>query len=69
MTPGFIGQTPEQVVAAAFQALAAGKAFVVSGWKNKVLAALSSMAPKALAARVAARVIARYRGDAGRARS
>jgi len=69
VTPGFIGQTPEQVVAASFRALAAGKALVVSGWKNKVLAALSSMAPKALAARVAARVIARYRGDAGRARS
>ena len=49
--------------------LQVGKALVVSGWKNKVLAALSSMAPKALAARVAARVIARYRGDAGRARS
>jgi len=69
VTPGFIGQTPQQVVEASFRALAAGKSLVVSGWKNKVLAAASSMVPKALAARLAARVIARYRTAAGRARS
>jgi short-subunit dehydrogenase len=69
VTPGFTGQTPEQVVAAAFRALAAGKTMVVSGWTNKLLAAISSRVPKALATRVAARVIERYRGAASRARS
>ncbi len=69
VTPGFIGQTPQQVVEASFRALAAGKSLVVSGWKNKLLVAASSMVPKVLAARVAARVIARYRGAAVRPRS
>ncbi|MBI5380373.1 MAG: SDR family NAD(P)-dependent oxidoreductase [Opitutae bacterium] len=55
------GQTPEEVVATSFRALAAGRTLVVSGWKNKVLVALASKLPKALAARLAARVIARFR--------
>jgi hypothetical protein len=33
----------------------------VSGWRNKILAATGSRAPKPLAARIAAKVIARYR--------
>ena len=59
--PDGMGETCEQVVMASLRALAAGKSQVVSGWRNKILAALGSRVPKPLAARVAAKVIARYR--------
>ena len=59
--PEVFGQTPEQVVAESLQALAAGRALVVTGWKNKVLSAFSSKLPKALVARIAAVVLARFR--------
>jgi len=54
-------ETCEQVVMASLRALAAGKSVVVSGWLNRVLAAIGSRVPKPLAARIAAKVIARYR--------
>jgi short-subunit dehydrogenase len=59
--PDGMGETCEQVVMASLRALAAGKSQVVSGWRNKILAAVGSRAPKPLAARVAAKVIARHR--------
>ena len=59
--PDFMGETCEQVVMATLRAMAAGKAMVVSGWKNKLMAALVTKLPKPLAARVTARVMVRYR--------
>lgn len=55
------GQTSEAVAREIFAALGTGQALVVTGWKNKVLTALSGMLPKVWAARVAASVLARYR--------
>jgi uncharacterized protein len=55
------GETSEQVVMASLRAIAAGKAMVVSGWRNKLMAAFASKFPKPLMARLAAPVIARYR--------
>ncbi len=54
-------QTCEEVVRTALKALAAGKSLVVSGWKNKIGAALVTKLPKTFAARVTAVVMARYR--------
>jgi short-subunit dehydrogenase len=59
--PDGSGESCEQVVITSLRALAAGKSLVVSGWRNKMLAVLGSMSPKPLTARVAAKVIARYR--------
>ena len=59
--PGNMGETSEQVVLTSLRALAAGKSLVVSGGRNKLLAAFSSKVSKPLAARIAAKVIARYR--------
>lgn len=56
-----LGQTTGQVVRESLQALAAGKAQVVTGWKNKLMTAVSSKFPKPLVARVSARVLARWR--------
>lgn len=55
------GQTTDEVVTESLRALARGKAQVVTGWKNKVLAALSSKLPKPLAARISAKILARWR--------
>ncbi len=65
VVPDAIGQTADEVVVTALHALARGRTMVVSGWKNRLLAAISSRLPKPLAARLAARVIARYRGTGG----
>ena len=65
VVPDSVGQTPEEVVETTLRALARGRTMVVSGWKNKLLAALSSRLPKPLAARIAIRVIAHYRGTGG----
>jgi short-subunit dehydrogenase len=54
-------QTSEEVARTALKALAAGKRLVVSGWKNKVGAALVTKLPKPFAARVTAAMMARYR--------
>ena len=51
----------ESVVTASLQALADGRTQVVTGWKNKVAAFFAARAPKPLAARAAAWVLARYR--------
>jgi len=59
--PGSPGETCQQVVMNALHALAAGKSQVVSGWRNKILAAIGARVPKPLATRIAAKVIARYR--------
>jgi uncharacterized protein len=51
----------ETVVLQAFDALATGRVVVVTGWKNKLSAFAGAITPKALATRIAARVIGRYR--------
>lgn len=56
-----LGQTTEEVVDEALRALAAGKAQVVTGWKNKVLTAFSSKLPKPFVTRISAKVLARWR--------
>jgi short-subunit dehydrogenase len=59
--PDSMGETCEQVVMASLRALAAGRAMVVSGWRNKLMASLVTKLPKPLAARLTAVVLARYR--------
>lgn len=56
-----LGTTSEAVVRASLRALAAGRAQVVPGWKNKVGAALVTKLPKPMAAWLAAKVLARFR--------
>jgi short-subunit dehydrogenase len=56
-----LGTTSEAVVLASLRALAAGRAQVVPGWKNKVAAALVTKLPKPMAAWLAAKVLARFR--------
>ena len=56
-----LGQTTEEVVRESLQALARGKAQVVTGWKNKVMTAVSSKLPKPFVARMSAKVLARWR--------
>lgn len=51
----------EEVVLASLRALGAGRAQVVTGWKNKVVAFFSSKVPKPLAARIGRVVLARFR--------
>ena len=55
------GQTSEQVVEEALQALARGRRQIVTGWLNWVLAAVSSRLPKPFGARVGAVVLAKFR--------
>jgi short-subunit dehydrogenase len=59
--PTVPGETCEQVVMTSLRALASGKSLVVSGWRNKLFAALASHTPKPWSARIAAKVIARHR--------
>jgi uncharacterized protein len=56
-----LGQTTEEVVQESLQALARGKAQVVTGWKNKVLTAFASKLPKPWVTRISAKVLARWR--------
>jgi short-subunit dehydrogenase len=58
---GRFGQTSDQVVMEALRAMAAGRSLVVTGLRNKLAAALAAPMPKRLVARVAGKVIARYR--------
>ncbi len=53
--------TPEAVVRASLRGLARGRAIVVPGWRNRVLATVTGMLPRVLCARLAGRVLARYR--------
>ena len=69
IVPDSFGQEVSPVVLAAYKALAGKKGLVVSGWKNKVLACVSSKLPKTMAAWLAARVIARFRPSPVRAKS
>lgn len=56
-----LGMSCEEVVMIALRALAAGRSQVVTGWKNKLAAWAGSLPPKPLAARIAAKVVARFR--------
>lgn len=56
-----LSQTCDEVVTASLEALAAGRAQVVSGWFNKILVGTSSKLPKPMAARLAEKVLNRYR--------
>ncbi len=52
----------EAVAEIAFRALAAGRAQVVTGWKNKLMTFAGAKVPKPLAARVSAAMLTRIRG-------
>lgn len=55
------GETPEEVVHTTLKALAAGRAQVVSGWRNWAMAAVAARLPKPWAARLGAVVLAKFR--------
>ena len=57
--------TSEQVAETAFRALAAGRAQVVVGWKNKVMTFAGAKVSKPFAARVSGRILTRLRGRQG----
>jgi len=59
--PDAFSETSEQVAVATLRALAAGKAMVVSGWTNRLAAAVVTKLPKPLAARLTALAMARSR--------
>ncbi len=59
--PDSLSMTCDAVVGAAFRALAAGRAQVVTGWKNKLLVAFSAKIPKPLAARGSAVALEKFR--------
>ncbi|MCH8475259.1 MAG: SDR family NAD(P)-dependent oxidoreductase [Opitutales bacterium] len=61
VVPDAFGQTSEEVVQAALRALEKNRSLVVSGWKNKMLMAVSSKLPKAFGTAVSARVLAKIR--------
>lgn len=56
-----LSMSSDAVVAMAMEALAHGRSQVVTGWKNKAYAFGASILPKPLAARIAAKVLARFR--------
>ena len=56
-----LGQTSEAVVLEALQALSKGRPMVVSGWKNKVMAAVASKLPKTFVTRLGAKLLGKYR--------
>lgn len=62
---GFVGgglsMTSDEVVRLALRALAAGRSQVVTGWKNKISAAVGSFGPKPVSARLAGAVIGSFR--------
>jgi len=58
--PSYHQESADEVVLASLRALAAGRTQVVTGWRNKLGAAVSSIFPKPLVARMARRVIARH---------
>jgi short-subunit dehydrogenase len=55
------GQTCDEVIETTLRALAGGRAQVVSGWGNWLVAAFSSRLPKPWAARLGAAVLAKFR--------
>jgi len=62
---GALGIEAEQVVRCAFEALARGRGIAIPGWRNKLLALASGVAPRTWAARVSGRVLGRIRGANG----
>lgn len=56
-----IGQTSKQVVTEALTAFAAGRAQVVTGWKNKLMVFGATLLSKPLTTRLAAKILVRYR--------
>ncbi len=56
-----LGQTSEAVVLEALDALTKSRALVVTGWKNKVMAAIASKLPKTLATWLGEKLLKRYR--------
>jgi short-subunit dehydrogenase len=61
MAPDAFSDTSEDVVMASLRALAAGKSMVVTGWKNKLLAAVGSKFPKPFVSKIAGRALAYFR--------
>ncbi len=59
--PAFMGETSAQVAVATLNALGSGKAMVVSGLLNKVMAALATKFPKPMVARMSGIALKRYR--------
>ena len=59
--PDALSMTCDEVVDASFRALAAGRAQVVTGWKNKALVMFCARVPKPLAARGSAVMLKKYR--------
>lgn len=57
--------TSDEVAAIALRALAAGRAQVVTGWRNKAMTFLGARVPKPLAARVSGAILRRLRGGKG----
>ena len=64
--PAWMSQSADEVVRESLEAMARGKPFVVTGWLNTLSSVSASLAPKALATWVAARILNRYRHDASR---
>jgi uncharacterized protein len=61
MAPDAFSQTSEEVVMASLRAMAAGKSMVVTGWMNKILAALGSTFPKPFVSKMAGHALAHFR--------
>jgi short-subunit dehydrogenase len=61
VVPNMFGETSEKVVLASLRAVAAGKSMVVSGWKNKLMAAFVIHVPKPLVARIAGIALGHFR--------
>jgi short-subunit dehydrogenase len=59
--PDALGQTSDDVVRATLRAIRGGRSLVVSGWKNKLIAAFTSLVPKSLMARLSGIALAIYR--------
>jgi short-subunit dehydrogenase len=59
--PNMFGETSEKVVLVSLRALAAGKSLVVSGWKNKVMAAVATKFPKPLVTWISGLALAHFR--------
>lgn len=56
-----LSMTPQAVIEQAMRALGRGRAEIVTGWKNRLYAFAGSKAPKSLAARISAKLLARFR--------
>ena len=59
-----LSQSTEEVVRESLQAMAQGRAQVVTGWKNKLSCFFASKVPKPFAARLGGVILARYRDKA-----